>query len=152
MASATDKGHPASAMAHRRETFRYIVLPIIGVGALILVGIIIVLLLPGRLQVSIIADWLLMILFLCPMMLCLFPICILMVAAVAGMNKAHTAAANPLRRLERLSESLKERTVQATDNINHQTINVSTRWAFLERWLKVFDPPSEQSDDVNKEG
>jgi len=152
MASSGDSRRPASEVTHRRETIRGIVLPMLGVGTLILVGVIVVLLLPGRLQVSLIADWLLTILFLCPIALCLFPICILMVLAVVGMNRANQAAVNPLRRLENLSANLKDRAAQATDTINRQTINVSTRWAFIDRWLGIFDPPSSPSDEVNKEG
>ena len=96
MASSSDSRHPASEDTHRRETIRYILLPMVGLSVLVLAGAVISLLLPGRLQVSLIADWLLTILFLCPLALCLFPVCILMVAAIVGMNKAHSAIANPM--------------------------------------------------------
>jgi len=152
MASSADGGRPASEITHHRETIRYIVLPMVGVGALMLVGAIIVLFLPGRLQVSLIADWLFTILFLCPIVLCLLPLCIVMVMGVVAMNKANNAAANPLRRLENFSANLKDRAVQATDTINRKTINASAKWAFVDRLLAVFDPPPSPSDDVNKEG
>lgn len=142
---------PASEDTHRRETIRYILLPMAGVVALVIIGAVISLLLPGRLQVSLLADWLLTILFLCPLALCLFPICILLVAAIAGMNKAHTAIANPLRRLEVLSGTIKERVSKTADTINHKTVDASAKWAFVDRLLAVFDPPKSPPSDMDKE-
>jgi hypothetical protein len=150
MALSPDSRHSASEDVHRRETIRYILLPMAGLVILILVGATISLLLPGRLQVSLIADWLLTILFLCPLALCLFPICILMVAAIVGMNKAHTSITNPLRRLESLSQTIKDRVSKTADTVNHKTVDVSAKWAFFDRLLSVFDPP-QPPNHMNKE-
>jgi hypothetical protein len=151
MSVSPEHGRLAAEIEHNRDVLRYIILPMIGVGALILVGILIVILLPSRLQVSIISDWLFSVLFLCPLVLCLFPVSIGMVLAVVGMNRAQNAAVNPLHKLINLSESVKNRTVQTTDAINQQTVSASTKFAFIDRLLAVFDPPSPPPDEVNKE-
>lgn len=151
MASPSDSRPSTAEAVHRRETLRYIVLPMVGVALLILVGAIISLLLPQRLQVSIIADWLLMILFLCPLALCLFPICIVMVAAVFGLNKAHDALVSPLRRVGSLTETLKERVSKTADVVNQKTVDASAKWAFVDRLLSVFDPPKTPPDHTKKE-
>jgi hypothetical protein len=140
---ASDRGgRPAGETLHRQETFRYIILPMTGVLALLILGVAAVLLLPKPKQVSIIADWLLTILFLCPAVLCLFPVVILLVAAVAGLNKAHGAARKPLQKLENLSASLNTRTAEITDAINQKTVDASVKIAFADRLLSIFDPPS----------
>ncbi len=139
---ATDAGTRPSTKIHRGETLRYIILPILGVLAIILLGTVATLLLRRPVQVALLADWLLTVLVLCPMALCLFPVCILMIAAVAGLGKAHGLAAKPLRRLEDLSADLANKALTATDSINRQTVNVSTRFAFFDRWMSLFDRPS----------
>src|SRR5689334_12124786 len=107
MVAPTDRGQTASKTSYNRDMVRWIVLPIVGVGALVLLGTIIVLILPGRFQVSLIADWLVSVLFLCPMVVCLFPLCLLMILAVVGMNRAHQAVSKPLQRVETLSATLR---------------------------------------------
>ena len=151
MVAPPDRGQFASKASFNRDMVRWIVLPIVGVGALVLLGTIIVLILPGRFQVSLIADWLVSVLFLCPMVVCLFPLCLLMILAIVGMNKAHQAVAKPLQRVETLSATLRDRTVQTTDAINRQTINASVKFAFIDRLLAVFDPPASPPDDLKKE-
>lgn len=151
MASSPERGLSAAEQVHRHETIRYIVLPFIGVGVVLIAGVLLVLLLPGRLQVALIADWLLTILVLCPLVICLFPICILMVAAVVGMNKAHDALANPLRRLENLSETVTYQVSKTTDAINRQTVNASARWAFVDHLLSFFDPPAPPNQGEKEE-
>lgn len=151
MVAPPDKGQITSKANHNLETVRWIVLPIVGVGALVLVGTIIVLILPGRLQVSLIADWMLSVLLLCPMVLCLFPFCLLMILAIVGMNRAHQAVSKPLQRVETLSATLRDRTIQTTDAVNRQTINASVKFAFIDRLLAVFDPPVSPPDDLTKE-
>jgi hypothetical protein len=151
MALPSDSRPSTAEEVHRRETLRYIVLPMVGVGLIVLAGAVISLLLPQRLQVSIIADWLLTILFLCPLALCLFPFCILMVAAVFGLNKAHDALVSPLRRVESLSETLRDRVSKTTDIVNQKTVDASAKWAFVDRLLSVFDPPRSPPDHMKKE-
>ncbi|MEO8612642.1 MAG: hypothetical protein ABI690_32410 [Chloroflexota bacterium] len=151
MVAPPDSGQINSKANHNFETVRWIVLPMIGVAALVLIGTIIVLLLPERLQVSTISDWLLSVLFLCPMVVCLFPICLLLILAIVGINRAHQAVSKPLQRVETLSATIRDRTVQTADMVNRQTVNASVKFAFIDRLLAVFDPPVAPPDDLTKE-
>jgi hypothetical protein len=151
MTPAIDGRQSAAELTHRRETLRYIVLPTVGLIALIALGVVIVLLLPKPGQVSLVADWMLTVFFLCPVMLCLFPIVILMVAAVAGMNKLHDKTLSPLKRVEHIAATLNTKIAQLTDTINHKTVNASVKVAFVDRLLSIFDPPSSPSPSGEKE-
>ena len=84
---------------------------------------------------------------LCPAVLCLFVICLLLMVAVAGMNKLHQIAAQPLDRLEEVSQTIADKATEATDLINEKTVGLSARFAFIDRLLSVFDSPSENGDE-----
>ncbi len=128
--------------AHRRETRLYIILPLVIGIVLVLAGGVIVMLLPQRLQVSIIADLMLVVLMLCPSVLCLFLVVVALVAAAAGMNKVHVGASKTLGRAEGLTARVLDNTNRATETINQKTINFSVKLAFLEKLLGVFDRPT----------
>lgn len=131
---------------HRRETRRQIWLPLgIGVGVLALVaGVMMSPLFPpaNRAGISLVADWTLSVLVLCPIVLCLFPLAAGLLIAAFGMNIVHDAAARPLRRGVRLSETLSVRAQQSADRVSRATIGLSARLAYGERLLSVFDRPS----------
>lgn len=131
-----------SDQERQRETLRYLLLPMLGALLLVLIGAAVVLFLPQRSQVSIIADWMISVLVLCPVVICLFPICVGLIAAIAAMNRAHTLAAKPLRRVEDWSHTLAERTAKTTDALNQTTLSASARFAFVDRLLSTFDPPT----------
>lgn len=130
---------------HRRETRLQIILPFVAGVVLVLVGGIIALLLPKRLQVSLIADLMLTVLVLCPAALCLFAVAIGFVAAAAGAGKLHGSLGSALSRVEGLSARVLEQSGRVTDVINRQTIGLSARFAFLDKLLGVFDRPASSS-------
>lgn len=132
-----------------RETRRYLILPMIGAGGVVVLGVVIALLLPSRFQISIIADWMTFVLMLCPLVICLFPLSVVLIVAIFGLAKLSDEAAKPLRRAEDFSKMLADRVVKTTDTINKQTINASARFAFVDRLLSAFDPPP--NGDVKKE-
>lgn len=128
--------------AHRREMRLHIILPFAGGLVLVLVGVVAVVLLPKRLQVSLVADWLLMICFLCPVALCLFPVAVGMVAAAAGLGVLHHKTGGGLARVERLTERALENTQGITEKINQATVDLSVKFAFFDKLLGVFDNPA----------
>jgi hypothetical protein len=144
---ATSSNQQDSEQRHRRETILYLIVPMIGAGVIVLAGGVMTMLLPRRQQVTTLSDWVLTIVVLCPSVVCLFAICLILIVAVASMNKLHSMAAKPLTRLEDVSETMVERTSQATDSINEKTVDFGARFAFLDRILSAFDPPSENGDD-----
>jgi hypothetical protein len=74
-----------------------------------------------------------------------------MILAIVGMNRAHQAVSKPLQRVEILSATLRDRTVQTADAVNRQTVNASVKFAFVDRLLAIFDPPESPPDDITKE-
>jgi hypothetical protein len=131
----------------RRVALRQIGLPMFGVGLVVLAAIIIVLVLPRRSQVSIIADWLLTLMLLLPTVLCLFGMFIGLVALIAALNRLHHATAKPLGRVNALSRTLADRAAQTADSVNQRAIGLGARFAFVDRLLSTFDAPSTEMKD-----
>lgn len=137
----------ASEKLHRRAVRREIVLPFLG-GLLLIIVLMVVAFAAGRTPVSGVANTMLTILILCPMALCLFPIYLVLIVALVGMNRAHNSVAKPLRRLELLTISMRERSYAIADRMARQSINLNARFAPLDRLLfSAFDRPAQQEDD-----
>lgn len=136
-------GRRESDLQHQREIRLYLIVPMIVAVLIVLAGGVAVLMLPRRLQVSIVADWMASFFFFCPAILCLFAVCMILIVTVVAMNKLHDQAAKPMNKLEDLSQTLVEKTAGLTDTINEKTVGYSTRFAFLDRFLNVFDPPAD---------
>jgi hypothetical protein len=135
--------------AHRRETLVQIILPFAAVLVVVLIGGGIALVLPRPAQVSILADLMLALMCLFPAVICLFPLALGLMAAAFGMNVVHGSAGKLLRRGEGLTARLLERTSRLTEGVNQQTINLSARFAFLEKLIGSFedDPASSSTKD-----
>jgi hypothetical protein len=134
-----------SRQQHQRDTRLWIVLPMLLIGLLIAVGTGIVLALPGRAQISIIADWMVSILILCPSVICLFAVCVLLFAAVAGMNRLHSVAARPLYRAHDWSDRIAERAAEYGGKVSRRALGLGARFAFLSEWFRLFDPSQNQA-------
>lgn len=128
---------------HRRDTLRYIVLPMAGVLLLIIVCVAGVLLMPRRVQVGTVSNVMLMVLMLCPAVICLLPVTIGAVVGVFGMNRVHDAVANPLKQLENRSTTLAEKVESTTERINRKTIDVSVRFGVVHKLLGTFEKPED---------
>lgn len=136
----------SSSQKHLSQTRRQILLPFLLAVLVIVVCAVLVMspLFPppnGQYQVSIVSNILLMVFMLCPAVICFGALAIGMVIAAFAMNKGHTLVAKPLRRAEELSETLEQRTIEATTKLNRRTINLSSRFAIIDKWLGVFDQP-----------
>lgn len=138
---------------HRRDTRRWIMLPMLLIGLPVLIGTGIVLALPSRFQVSIIADWMVSILILCPSVICLFVVCMLLIIAIAGMNKLHRMAARPLYRVHDWSEQIVEKAANLGQQINRRAVGIGSRFAFVNEWMRFFDPekPAKNGPDSTKD-
>ncbi len=93
---------PDTLKLHRRATRRLIICHSSG-GLLLIVALTAITVLAGRSPTRAVADTLLTVLMLCPLALCLLPLYLLLVVAVAGMSHAHDLIAKPLRQLELLT-------------------------------------------------
>src|SRR4051794_15220821 len=98
-----------SQRVHRRAMRREILLPFAG-GVILVVVLVIVAAAEGATPTSGVANTMLTVLILCPLALCLLPVYLLLVLAVVGMNRAHDLIAKPLRQLEALTLTLRDRT------------------------------------------
>lgn len=123
---------------HKREVRWQIYLPFFVASLVILTLFIAVALLPQRIQVALVSDWMITILLLCPLVLCLFPIVLLVTVAAYGANRLHTSVAPPLERLEELTISMNERVTATTRRVNQGVIRTHTRLAPILHWMHLF--------------
>lgn len=130
---------------HRRDTRLNIWLPFAG-GLLLLIGAVVVAaLLPLRSQLSVVSDFLVTVLVLCPLAVCLFPVYIGLVALVFLMNGVHDKTGRALGKTVNWSHSLNRWVDAQSERLEKRMIGISARWASVERvLLKAFD---EDRDD-----
>jgi hypothetical protein len=143
----TDSHRQDSLKVHRRQVRGQIVLPFLG-GLLLIVGLVVVMVLLGRTPTSAVANTLLTILILCPLALCLLPLYLVLALAVAGMSSAHSGIGRPLRRLENLSLTVRDRTYSITDRVARTSINLNARFAPLDKLIfSKFDRPAQKEEE-----
>lgn len=130
---------------HRRETVLYMIVPLAVTVFIVLLGVAIIFLLPRQLQVGLIADWMMTVMLLCPALICTTAVCILLIAAVALMSRANRAAARPLQQLNEMTQKVADQTTKAAESVNAATVNAASRFAFLDRFLNVFDLPDKDT-------
>jgi hypothetical protein len=135
---------------HRRETLLYVIVPLLVSVFIVLLGIVAVLLLQRQLQVDVLANWMAIVLVFCPAMLCTTVACILLFTGIFLMNRANRAAVKPLEKMNELAETAADRTARAAASINNTTVNVASRFAFLDRLLSTFDLPADNKDMEEK--
>jgi hypothetical protein len=135
----------------RASAQRMIVLPFIGGIALIVLLVAAAALLPDARQTTLIADFF-MIVVLCPVVLCLFPVYMMMVLAIYGMGRINKGVSKPLFALERLTASLHGRTYAIAERVGKASITFNAKMTSIDKTVfSIFDPveergtPNEQS-------
>lgn len=134
---------------HRRETLLWIVLPMMGGGLLVAGGAAAAMLLPRRAQVSLLADWLLTILILCPVALCLLPVCVALITTALWMNRAHGKTAQLMSKIEARSHSFAEKALDVTETASKKSISLSAKLAYLDPLWRVFERKEDKNDKPN---
>lgn len=138
---------------HRRQTRRQIIFPVLFITVLLTL-LVIALLIPtspismNSNGLSIIADFAVICFGILPIVLCSFVVYVGLVAAIYGMNKAHTATAKGMRTVQRASADVAHKTAEYSDKANKQSIELNARFNMLEPILRIFDRP-EESDKHN---
>jgi hypothetical protein len=143
-----DQAIARSRMRHRRNVFLTIVLPLLGGGLLIGVLMYAVIVLPRAIQVSLVADFTLLLFVLCPLVLCTLPFSIGLFVLAIMSGRLHNSVAKPLRRAESLSVTVSQRTAVYADQAARASIAFGARLAPLMNWLdRAFTPerPDEPS-------
>ena len=131
---------------HRRETLLYFIVPLLVTVFIVLLGVVVVLLLQRQLQLSILADWMMTVMVCCPALLCTTVICVGLMAGVALVGRSGGSVLRPVHKLSDLTQNAAERTTRTTDAVNKATVNIASRFAFLDRLLGMFDTPADDNE------
>ena len=146
--------HESGTQIHRRESRLQIYLPF-GLGLLLLLTMILIVALPTnpiwRVRAQAFADWTYTILCLVPIVLCVFPLFMLVALGIWGMNRLHGITERPLRKLEKLAAGLATRINNASEYIQRKTIDVSTTIEPALHMIDTFDSPRQEVSDVATE-
>ena len=131
----------------RRQTRRNIILPFLVLLAIlaIIIGVVVSLRTPK--QVAVLSDLMLTLFVLCPLVICMFPIVVLMLLLVAMMSRLHTKTKSPLRRLEQWTYTMEKKIESWASVIDGRVLNWAVRFAPIRRILTIFDEPSNESRD-----
>ncbi|MCA9904508.1 MAG: hypothetical protein KC547_11675 [Anaerolineae bacterium] len=131
-----DSALEESRRRHRREVLLYILLPLLGGVLLIGVVMALVLVLPRALQVSLVADFTLTALMLCPLVICLLPFSVGLMTVALVSGRLHGVSAKPLRRVEALSLTMSNRASSLGARLSKLSIQLSAALAPLLDWLE----------------
>lgn len=138
---------------HRWQTRLQIALPLYAVafGVLLLAGGVIGISLwrPQSGQISMVADVMVTVCMLLPLVVCMLPVYLLFMVAAFGMGTLNQMSAHQLRRLNDLSRTVTEKTITATQAADEQVLNARVRLAGLEKAMDdAFDKVSEEIKDA----
>lgn len=102
-------------------------------------------------QVALVADSMLTVLVLVPMVLCLFPVVILSLALVALASRWHARSRSPLRRLEMWTAALENNVDGWLGQVDGRVLNWAVRWAPVRELLSTFEEPTEERLEEGEE-
>lgn len=127
----------------RRTIWRWMLLA----GLVITAAMIVVMLLREAEQVSLIADFMLIVMVLCPMLLCLGPLAVGLWVAVFAMSRVDNLLGGQIDRLEGITQSLSERTAKASEALSKRSISFSAQFAILDRLFNPVDKSDNAKSD-----
>lgn len=158
---ATENLTPApleSERIHRRQVFRQITLPLVGLGVFLSLAVlapVTLLMLPDTAKVATLSNLMVIIFLLVPNVVCLFGLYILLAVAVGGVGTFNRFSARNLRRLNRLSATVSDRTATVTTSIDRRTLDARVRIAgienAMERAFQPATPPATTDNETNTE-
>ena len=149
--SDTQTTRESGTVLHQRETRWQIYLPFtLGLGVLLIVFFALGLQADAvwRDRVQAIGDLLYTWLCALPILVCLFPMYLMLVASIYGMRKLHAGTATPLVKVENLANSLANRIESATEYVNEKTVSARSQIAPLEELFSMFDRPTSSDPDA----
>ncbi len=101
-------------------------------------------------QISILADLILICFTLLPVVICLSPLYLILMAGAFGMNSVIDKTEKLLVRGKTASQTARNRTITAADQLNRRSIGIGTRLAFLDRIFEEKTTPDERESDHEK--
>lgn len=131
----------------RNRTRRSVFLPFSLMLAFLIVVIGIALSLRTAAQVAVLSDSMLTLLVLCPMVICMFPLVMLMLMLVTFAGRLQRISKSPLRRLESWTAGIENHADRWLGRIDERTLQWAVNFAPFRRILGMFDAPSYESQD-----
>ncbi len=151
--ASTDSNTPTRESGedlHRRETRRQIWLPF-GAGLVLLFLIVAGLALQSqpiwRVRIEALASWTNTLLCLLPLVICAFPVYLLIIWGIYGMHRLHNATETPLRKVENLAGTTASRIESLSTFVNEKTIAISANLAPYMKAMRAFDQSAPAMDD-----
>jgi hypothetical protein len=147
---------PSGQQIHQRETLLQIILPFSAV-LLLIVGIFLLVALQNqpiwRIRAQAIADFMVSMLCLLPLVLCMFPVYALVLLAIFGMNVMHRGTERPLRKLELRASSALVWIETRSNFIREKTVSYSEQIKPIMNTMSVFeqDDPQTGKEDTHHE-
>jgi hypothetical protein len=137
------KNPPPAPPRDRATRITLLLLLLVGVGVIVLA---LALSLPGSPlfiggegQVYILGNFLLICFALCPLILCLFPLYLLLMLSIFGVNRLHGKTAHGMERARAAAHDLAERAADATEAVSRRSIALNARLTFFTRLINLFD-------------
>lgn len=143
---------PTKKSVSAKATFRRAMLGIVLLTILLfLIGMMLIIetspiaLLPD--QVSILGDIFMIVLILCPLMICGLPLYIALGAGVFGLIRLDAGTAYRLRKLQQTSKKAQLGAENITQSVAKRSIQFNSRTEFLRPLFRIFDRPEDKKDD-----
>lgn len=132
--------------AYRRAMRREVYVPMVLASGVVLAALLVMVFLPTRSQVSVVADWLWTMLVLLPMVICLLPLAIGAVVLALAASRLPGMARKPLQRGQTAVDNASERISTVLEQIHHVLIEFSARLAGVERMMPLEEQPVASSE------
>ena len=98
-------------------------------------------------QVAVLSDAMFTLLVLCPMVICMFPLVILMLTLAIVAGRLQRISKSPLRRLESWTAALENHADKWLGRIDERALQWAVNFAPFRRVLGMFDAPPYQNQD-----
>jgi hypothetical protein len=107
--------------------------------------------LPPR-GLGIVADFMFTCMCLLPLVICLFPVYIMMMAAIYGLSRVNGTIKSQMHRAVALTENMKTNTTETTSKINQSALNTGVTLAKLDVIFNIFNRPSNDTEHQTQNG
>ncbi len=143
---------PPKKIVSAKASFRRAMLGIVLLTVLLfLIGMMLIIeaspiaLLPD--QISILGDIFMIVLMLCPLMICGIPLYLALVAGIFGLIRLDSGTVYRLRKLQHTSKKVQLGAQNITHSVAKRSIQFNARTEFLRPLFRIFDRVEDKKDD-----
>jgi hypothetical protein len=123
---------------HRQDVRRWVIFPVIG-GLILLTVLVLSLIFLTPRGLGTVSNFLLSCFCLLPLVLCVFPLYMIVMSAVYGMSWLTDFSLQRLEQVRELTASLEDNAEDTAERLNQQVINLSSSMARLDPILNFFN-------------